>query len=140
MQSRSISPAPSTPSASPGPARRPHPRKPAHSDNSPGRGLGTNNCDDPEESNRQDSNCTPKGVFRVQGFSNTMPTYAHCKFVTWFLLTRGIAFHSYPGVADHPASHGCVRLDEHAAQNVIHNNTKIGATEVTVGGHWTFGR
>jgi hypothetical protein len=110
---------------------------PFHS--SPGRGLGTNNCDDPEESNRQDSNCTPKGVFRVQGFSNTMPTYAHCKFVTWFLLTRGIAFHSYPGVADYPASHGCVRLDEHAAQ-LIHNNTKIGATEVTVGGHWTFGR
>jgi hypothetical protein len=110
---------------------------PFHS--SPGRGTGANDCDDPNESNRQDSNCTPKGTFRVQGFSNAMPTYAHCKFVTWFLLARGIAFHSYPGVADYPASHGCVRLEEHAAQ-LIHNNTKIGATEVTVGGHWAFGR
>jgi hypothetical protein len=110
---------------------------PFHS--SPGRGLGNNDCDDPDESTRQDSNCTPKGEFKVQGFSDTMPSYSHCKFVTWFLVGRGIAMHSYMDVPDYPASHGCVRLGEHAAQ-LIHNNAKIGATEVTVGGHWTFAR
>jgi hypothetical protein len=109
---------------------------PFHS--SPGRGLGTNDCDDEAESNRVDSNCTPKGTMRVQGFSNTMPTYSHCRFVTWFLIPRGIAFHSYPSVPNYPASHGCVRLNEHAAQ-LIHNNSKIGETEVIVGGRWRFG-
>jgi hypothetical protein len=109
---------------------------PFHS--SPGRGLGTNNCDDADESNRFDSNCTPKGTRRVEGFSNTMPTYSHCRFVTWFQISRGIAFHSYPSVPNYPASHGCVRLNEHAAQ-LIHNNSKIGETEVTVEGKWKFG-
>jgi lipoprotein-anchoring transpeptidase ErfK/SrfK len=99
-------------------------------------GLGTNNCDDVAESNRKDSNCTPKGTFYVQGFSDSMPTYSHCRFVTWFQVARGIGFHSHPDVPDYPASHGCVRLDERAAQ-LIHNNAKIGETKVTVGGKWT---
>jgi hypothetical protein len=110
---------------------------PFHS--SPGRGLGNNDCNDFDESNRTDSNCTPKGKMQVQGFSDSMPTYSHCTFVTWFLASRGIAFHYYPSVPNYPASHGCVRLDEHAAQ-LIHNNAKIGATEVTVDGNWKFVR
>jgi hypothetical protein len=105
---------------------------------SPGRGLGNNNCDDAEESNRQDSNCTPKGTMHVQGFSNDMTTCRTCKFVTWFQIGRGVALHYYPDVPEYPASHGCVRLkDKHAAQ-LIHNNAKIGATEVHVDGKWTF--
>ena len=34
---------------------------------SPGRGLGNNNCDDPAESCRVNSNCTPKGTRRARG-------------------------------------------------------------------------
>ena len=57
-------------------------RGPFHS--SPGAGLGTNNCDDVAESNRDGSNCTPKGEFAVEAFSDTMRTYTQCRFVTWF--------------------------------------------------------
>ncbi len=109
---------------------------PFHS--SPGRGLGNNNCDDVAESNREDSNCTPKGTMHVQGFGETMVTSPECRFVTWFNIPRGVAFHYYPSVPNYPASHGCVRLqDMHAAQ-LIHNNSKIGETEVIVSGKWTF--
>jgi hypothetical protein len=110
---------------------------PFHS--SPGRGLGNNDCDDVDESNRDGSNCTPKGTMQVQGFSESMPMYSHCRHVTWFQIARGIAFHYYPTVPNYPASHGCVRLDAHAAQ-LIHNNAKIGATEVVVDGKWEFVR
>jgi hypothetical protein len=106
---------------------------------SPGRGLGTNDCDDRDESNRDGSNCTPKGTLQVQVFSDSMPMYSHCRHVTWFQIARGIAFHYYPQVPNYPASHGCVRLDDYAAQ-LIHNNAKIGATEVIVGGRWKFVR
>jgi hypothetical protein len=110
---------------------------PFHS--SPGRGLGNNNCDDVNESNRQNSNCTPKGTMHVQGFSEDMRTCRHCKFVTWFNIRREVAFHYYPDVPNYPASHGCVRLEDMHAAQLIHNNSKIGATEVVVDGTWTFG-
>lgn len=111
---------------------------PFHS--SPGRGLGYNNCDDETESHRADSNCTPKGVMHIQAFTNSMVTSPECRYVSWFDTKRGIAFHYYPTVPNYPASHGCVRLqDMHAAQ-LIHNNAKIGATEVTVEGTWKPGR
>jgi hypothetical protein len=110
---------------------------PFHS--SPGRGLGNNNCDDVNESNRQNSNCTPKGTMHVQGFSEDMRTCRHCKFVTWFNIPREVAFHYYPDVPNYPASHGCVRLEDMHAAQLIHNNSKIGATEVVVDGTWTFG-
>jgi hypothetical protein len=112
-------------------------RGPFHS--SPGRGLGNNDCDDVDESNRDGSNCTPKGTFTVQGCSDSMPSYTHCRFVTWFQVARGVAFHYYPNVPNYPASHGCVRLNAHAAQ-LIHNNSKIGSTEVVVDGKWRFAR
>jgi hypothetical protein len=111
---------------------------PFHS--SPGRGLGYNNCDDVAESCRADSNCTPKGTLHVQAFSETMTTSPECRFVTWFQTARGIAFHYYPNVPNYPASHGCVRLEDMRAAQLIHNNSKIGATEVTIDGKWTFVR
>ena len=77
-----------------------------------GRGLGNNNCDDPAESCRVNSNCTPKGTMHVQAFSNTMVTSPECRYVTWFDTKRGIALHYYPYVPNYPASHGCVRLDD----------------------------
>jgi hypothetical protein len=107
---------------------------PFHS--SPGAGTGSNNCNDMEECNRKDSNCTPKGEFAVEAFSDNMKTYPDCRFVTWFLASRGIAMHYNSSVPNYPASHGCVRLQEHAAQ-LIHNNSLIGRTRVTVGGTWS---
>jgi hypothetical protein len=109
-------------------------RGPFHS--SPGAGTGSNDCDDPAECNRKDSNCTPKGEFTVEAFSDFLTSYPHCKHVTWFLPSRGIAIHSHPQVPNYPASHGCVRLGSHAAQ-LIHNNSLMGKTKVTVGGTWS---
>ena len=120
-----------------GPNARLHPPTNYHS--SPGRGLGNNDCDDPAESCRVNSNCTPKGTLRVQSFSNTMQGSPEVRFVTWFDTKRGIALHYYPFVPNYPASHGCVRLDEYAAR-LIHNNSKIGDTEVVIDGTWTFFR
>jgi L,D-transpeptidase catalytic domain len=120
-----------------GPNARLHPTTQYHS--SPGRGLGYNNCDDPAESCRVDSNCTPKGTMHVQSFSNSMQGSPEVRFVTWFDTKRGIALHYYPNVPNYPASHGCVRLDEYAAR-LIHNNSKIGETEVVIDGKWTFAR
>jgi lipoprotein-anchoring transpeptidase ErfK/SrfK len=120
-----------------GPNARVHPSTQYHS--SPGRGLGYNNCNEPAESCRVDSNCTPKGTMHVQSFSNTMQGSPEVRFVTWFDTKRGIALHYYPFVPNYPASHGCVRLDEYAAR-LIHNNSKIGETEVVIDGNWNFVR
>jgi hypothetical protein len=120
-----------------GPQANLHPPTQYHS--SPGRGLGNNNCDDPTESCRVDSNCTPKGTMKVQAFSNSMEGSPEVRFVTWFDTKRGIALHFYPNVPYYPASHGCVRLEAYAGQ-LIHNNSKIGETEVVIDGKWTFAR
>jgi lipoprotein-anchoring transpeptidase ErfK/SrfK len=120
-----------------GPNARLQPTTRYHS--SPGRGVGNNNCNDDAESHRRDSNCTPKGTMHVEAFSNSMVTSPECRYVTWFDTKRGIALHYYPLVPNYPASHGCVRLDQYAAQ-LIHNNSKIGETEVIVDGKWTFAR
>jgi hypothetical protein len=68
-----------------------------------------------------------------------MVTSPECRYVTWFDTKRGIALHYYPNVPNYSASHGCVRLGEYAAR-MIHNNSKIGETEVVVEGKWTFVR
>jgi hypothetical protein len=115
-----------------GPQAKLHPPTSYHS--SPGRGLGNNNCDDAAESCRVDSNCTPKGTFHVQAFTNSMRGSPEVRFVTWFDTKRGIALHFYPFVPNYPASHGCVRLGDYAAQ-LIHNNSKIGDTEIVAEGN-----
>jgi hypothetical protein len=103
---------------------------------SPGRGLGYNNCDDEDESKRDGSNCTPKGTRPVEGFSDFLRDSPDCRYVTWFHIPRAIAFHSHSNVPDYPASHGCVRMKEHAA-HLIHNNSIKGKTKVIVVGTWT---
>jgi hypothetical protein len=110
---------------------------PFHS--SPGRGRGDNNCDDCDESNRGGSHCTPKGRRLVEGFGDFMPSSSSFKFVTWIHSSREIALHSHRDVPDYPASSGCIRLDEHAAQ-LIHNNAIAGQTEVVVEGTWALPR
>lgn len=77
-----------------GPGARELRTGPFHS--SPGVGLGTNNCNDVSESNRQDSNCTPKGQFSVQGVGDTLPTSDIAMYVTWIDMPRSIALHAYP--------------------------------------------
>jgi lysozyme len=103
---------------------------------SPGKGLGDNDCNDVIESNRYGSFCTPKGTRKVEAISDFLPTTPSCRYVTWFHYAREIAFHSHARVPFFPASNGCVRLDLHAAQ-LIHNNSKVGETEVVVDGTWT---
>jgi len=103
---------------------------------SPGRGTGDNNCDDVAESNRGQSQCTPKGKRVIEGFSDHMRSARNMKFVTWINAAREIGLHSHPEVPVYPASIGCVRLNEHAAQ-LIHNNSVVGKTEVIVEGTWT---
>jgi hypothetical protein len=107
---------------------------PFHS--APGKGLGQNDCNDTAESNRGGSKCTPKGGRLVEGFGDLMPSATGCKFVTWFHGSREIALHSHTNIPNHPASSGCVRLPEHAAQ-LIHNNSIAGRTQVIVDGTWT---
>lgn len=110
---------------------------PFHS--APGEGTGDNDCNDQYESCSSRSNCTPKGEWKVQAFSDHMSSAKPLKFVTWFNTNREIGFHSHPHVPDHPASMGCVRLSEHAAQ-LIHNNSVVGRTAVIVEGTWTKSR
>jgi hypothetical protein len=107
---------------------------PFHS--SPGRGNGACDCNDAAESLRNKSNCTPKGARAVEAFSDHMDSARIFKFVTWFHLNREIGLHSHPTVPDYPASMGCVRLDERAAQ-IIHNNSIAGRTKIIVDGTWT---
>lgn len=102
---------------------------------SPGKGTGENNCDDPDESGHFGSCCTPKGTMLVQGFNDFLPSLPKCKFVTWVNIPREVGLHSHDDVPNHPASHGCVRLDESTAQ-LIHNNSIVGQTKVTIGGAW----
>lgn len=102
----------------------------------PGAGLGSNDCNDEAESKRNGSNCTPKGERLVEGFRDYLRDGPSCHYVTWFDKVRAIGFHSHWSLPNYPASHGCVRMEEHAAQ-LIHNNAVEGKTKVIVTGTWT---
>ncbi len=103
---------------------------------SPGKGTGTNDCNDAAESNRAGSNCTPKGTMVVDGIDDHLPSYSQCEHVTWFNMSRSLAFHSHTNVPNYPVSHGCVRLQKSAAK-LIHNNVIVGKTTVEIDGRWT---
>jgi hypothetical protein len=103
---------------------------------SPGAGWGTNDCNDSIESNCQHSLCTPKGLRKVEGFSDRMKDGHGYRYVTWIDKGRAIAFHSYPLVASYPASQGCVRLEPHVAR-LIYDNAIEGVTEILIDGTWT---
>jgi hypothetical protein len=116
-----------------GPRATEQPKGPFRS--TPGKGEGSNDCNDVAESNRSGSNCTPKGTRFVEGFNDHMPSAQKCKYVTWIDKTRAIGFHSFPSVSSVPASQGCVRMEEHAAR-LIHDNSVIGKTQIVIGGTW----
>jgi hypothetical protein len=104
---------------------------------SPGTGWGTNDCNDPVESNCPDSRCTPKGLRHVEGFMDHLADALACRYVTLIDARRRIGFHSHPGqLAPYPSSQGCVRLEPWAAR-LIHDNAVAGETEILVDGTWT---
>lgn len=103
---------------------------------SPGAGWGDNDCNDPVESNCPDSRCTPKGLRKVEDLRDHMADNAQLRFVTVIDQRRAIAFHSHPVVPPFAASKGCVRLESYAAQ-LIHDNSKVGITEILIDGTWS---
>ncbi len=107
---------------------------PFHS--SPGAGWGTNDCNDPVESNCPDSMCTPKGLRKVEGFLDYLKTDKEYRYVTFIDRRRSIGFHAHPSIPAYPASQGCVRLEPYAAR-LIHDNSIEGVTEILIDGTWT---
>lgn len=111
------------------------PAGPWHS--SPGRGNGECDCDTVQGSNTLDSNCTPKGIFRVKGFDDKLRIVPGCFYATWVVhKPRLIALHSNGDIPNHPTSGGCIRLPFEAAK-LIHNNSITGVTLVKIAGKWT---
>lgn len=99
---------------------------------SPGAGICSTDCSDVGKSNKEGSHCTGIGSFTVQGYDCQLPGDDKAKFVTWFDRGRGIAFHYYD-VPDHPASHGCARLEtKEGGAEWIYDNTLPSITSVTV--------
>lgn len=107
---------------------------PFHS--SPGTGWGTNDCNDPIESNCPGSLCTPKGTRRVEGFADYLKDHPESRYVTYIDVQRQIGFHSSASVPAYPASQGCVRLEPFAAR-LIHDNSIAGVTKIVIDGAWT---
>lgn len=102
---------------------------------SPGRGWGTNDCNDVIESNCLNSRCTPKGFRTVEGLREHLKDHPECRYSTVIDSDRGISFHSHIDVPDYPSSAGCIRMTPYAAQ-LIYDNCCVGVTEVVVDGEW----
>lgn len=102
----------------------------------PGRGSEGKDCDSVEDSNALDSLCTPKGAFLVAGFADHLEQTPICRYATWILhAPRYVAIHSHVELPTVPASSGCVRMPYEAAK-LIHNNSLVGVTVVSIGGTW----
>ncbi len=102
----------------------------------PGRGSEGFDCDDPEESNRFGSLCTPKGIFPVAGFADHLEQTPICRYATWVLYApRYVAIHSHVELPTTPASAGCIRVPYETAK-LIHNNGLVGITMIHIGGTW----
>lgn len=104
---------------------------------SPGQGSKKYDCNNYAHSNTLNSNCTPKGVFRVKGFSDHLQIVTGCHYATWVIhKPRFIAMHSSGDIPPYPASGGCIRIDFEVAK-LIHNNSITGVTLVGIFGRWT---
>ncbi len=103
---------------------------------STGAGWGSNDCNDPIESNAPNSLCTPKGVRKVEGFLDNLRSRPDCRYVTLIDKARAIGFHSYDFVPPYPDSMGCVRLKPEVAR-LIHDNSIAGTTEIVIDGTWS---
>ncbi len=103
---------------------------------STGRGWGTNDCNDPVESNCLNSRCTPKGTRPVEGFLTHLRSNPEARYVTLIDAKRAIGIHRSPEVPSRPASQGCVRLTEYPAR-LIYDNSIAQKTMVAVDGEWS---
>jgi hypothetical protein len=102
----------------------------------PGRGTDGFDCDDVGQSNTTGSRCTPKGVFKVAGFTDHLEETPYCLYGTWVIHEpRFIAIHSHPDLPVFPASSGCIRMSYETAK-LIHNNSLAGVTLVSISGTW----
>ncbi|MBC8095310.1 MAG: L,D-transpeptidase [Akkermansiaceae bacterium] len=102
----------------------------------PGRGSEGKDCDNVDDSNALNSLCTPKGSFLVAGFADHLEQTPICRYATWILhAPRYVAIHSHVELPTVPASSGCVRMPYEAAK-LIHNNSLVGVTVVSIGGTW----
>src|SRR6266436_1650879 len=97
---------------------------------SPGAGLRGLNCDDETTSRRSGSKCTPKGTRSVEGFARRLNSDSRATYVTWFMQSRGIAFHYFPIVPEYAASHGCVRIELVDVARLIQDNSLVDDTQV----------
>jgi peptidoglycan hydrolase-like protein with peptidoglycan-binding domain len=104
---------------------------------SPGAGLKGLNCNDDATSRRSGSKCTPKGTRSVEGFARRLNSDSRATYVTWFMQSRGIAFHYFPSVPEYAASHGCVRIELVDVARLIQDNSLVDDTEVVINGTWT---
>jgi len=104
---------------------------------SPGAGLKGLNCNDDSTSRRSGSKCTPKGTRSVEGFARRLNSDSRATYVTWFMQSRGIAFHYFPSVPEYAASHGCVRVELVDVARLIQDNSLVDDTQVVVSGTWT---
>ena len=104
---------------------------------SPGAGLKDLNCNDDATSRRSGSKCTPKGTRSVEGFARRLNSDSRATYVTWFMQSRGIAFHYFPSVPNYAASHGCVRVELVDVARLIQDNSLVDDTEVVISGTWT---
>ena len=104
---------------------------------SPGAGLKGLNCNDDSTSRRSGSKCTPKGTRSVEGFARRLNSDSRATYVTWFMQSRGIAFHYFPSVPEYAASHGCVRVELVDVARLIQDNSLVDDTEVVISGTWT---
>jgi peptidoglycan hydrolase-like protein with peptidoglycan-binding domain len=104
---------------------------------SPGAGLKGLNCNDDATSRRSGSKCTPKGTRSVEGFAGRLNSDSRATYVTWFMQSRGIAFHYFPSVPEYAASHGCVRIELVDVARLIQDNSLVDDTEVVINGTWT---
>jgi peptidoglycan hydrolase-like protein with peptidoglycan-binding domain len=104
---------------------------------SPGAGLKGFNCDNDSTSRRSGSKCTPKGTRSVEGFARRLNSDSRATYVTWFMQSRGIAFHYFPSVPEYAASHGCVRIELVDVARLIQDNSLVDDTAVVISGTWT---
>lgn len=75
---------------------------------------------------------TPAGtftVFRKELRSWSVPFSVWLPYASYF--NQGIAFHEYPDVPTHPASHGCVRVPAPEAQ-IVYRFAKVDTTVVVI--------
>jgi hypothetical protein len=104
---------------------------------SPGAGLKGLDCNDDATSRRSGSKCTPKGTRSVEGFARRLNSDSRATYVTWFMQSRGVAFHYFPSVPEYAASHGCVRVESENVARLIQDNSLVDDTAVVVSGTWT---